>query len=84
MTTKMKPICATCKSEHIHVDSYSTWNVALQQWQCGCNRDHYICADCGGERDVEWIPVRESVGDAPTRTPQHSGESVTSNTTRTH
>jgi hypothetical protein len=50
-------VCSRCGSRNVNRDASAAWNTSTQEWElCGLCDQGY-CEDCGGEANLEEIPL---------------------------
>jgi hypothetical protein len=54
---KYRKVCKWCGSENVTHDALARWNEAAQEWEISSVLDNSDCDRCGGECEIEDVPM---------------------------
>jgi|SRR5579871_3336227 len=55
--TQYRKACTWCGSENVTHDALARWNEVAQEWEISSTLDNADCDRCGGECDIEDVPM---------------------------
>ena len=54
---KYRKVCKWCGSENVTHDALARWDEVAQEWELSSTLDNADCDRCGGECDIEDVPM---------------------------
>ena len=62
MANRVDIVCKKCGSNNVTRDASAEWDAEAQEWVLSAVNDQGYCNECGGEAELEEIPLKGIMG----------------------